>query len=558
MKTKILVFLLMLLATQGFAQISASNADGSIKFRGNVAIIVHGRSYTFKNGNFTKQIKDQPVSDMCTAINAFCIQKLQNMCFAVVNRDNDAFQKVKQLIEENKLEDYMNGLSVQAKAQGADYLLVVDYTSYYENDKATQAFVTVRLLNVENNVGYHYNYSSDVDVLKNNEENLRESASKMVTGFSKFMDEVLFEVFAEQYGITSIKDTDATLVAHQPNGRISPEDKFYTFQFSKGQLVRNGKTSPLQILDLVAVGESPKIENGGLHVRLDNSIKNPNEVVLFRNNDDPDVSGTAVMPWTYYPMPFSTDTREGFLKNRVNNAIYAAMTRHPGIQLIEVDHLPELKKERELQKTEDFINGHVVEQMKAVGAQAFFKIEDFSLNGSQVSFTLSLHSVQTNTMLRSVEVVSSIDNIEQEMYKQMCDRALSPCNVKVISKKEMEVLTGWSLYNGAKCKLVYVKPIKNPANNAIVYQNTEIASLEVIEYHGNKSVIQVDEIFSKDDFTDLEEKSKAGQILIKMDGSHIKSDKSNISKVEKTADKQKTKKNGFLKNLMNGVQVIVN
>lgn len=43
------------------------------------------------------------------------MQKFQNMCFGIVNRDDEATKQVEELIEENKLEDYLDGISAKAK-----------------------------------------------------------------------------------------------------------------------------------------------------------------------------------------------------------------------------------------------------------------------------------------------------------------------------------------------------------------------------------------------------------------------------------------------------------
>ena len=49
---KFLVFLICALCTMStFAQ-TTTNADGSIKYRGNVAIMVTSHFFTFKNGTF--------------------------------------------------------------------------------------------------------------------------------------------------------------------------------------------------------------------------------------------------------------------------------------------------------------------------------------------------------------------------------------------------------------------------------------------------------------------------------------------------------------------------
>lgn len=160
MKKVTLFLLCMLLSTALFSQNSV-NADGTLKFRGNVAIIVEGRSFTFQDGRYIQQVDDEVMSALKTTLRTLIMQKFQDVNFAVVNRDNDAFEKVSQLLHENKLEDYLDGISISAKNQGADYLFLVDITNYGENNEAAQFEISTRLINVENNMGYHTFYRSD-------------------------------------------------------------------------------------------------------------------------------------------------------------------------------------------------------------------------------------------------------------------------------------------------------------------------------------------------------------------------------------------------------------
>ena len=126
---KLFLFLLTILSITTASAQTSVNADGTIKHRGNVAIIVEGRNFTFSDGNFVKTIDDETMQMLKTTLRALSIQKFSNMNFGIVNRDDEANSQVKQLIEENKLEDYLDGISVQAKNQGADYLFLVDITN---------------------------------------------------------------------------------------------------------------------------------------------------------------------------------------------------------------------------------------------------------------------------------------------------------------------------------------------------------------------------------------------------------------------------------------------
>ena len=527
---------------------TAVNADGTLKFRGNVAILVEGSSFTFQDGKFVKQVDDDVVEGLKTVLRTFSMQKFQNICFGVVNRDNEALGQVAQLIKENKLEDYLDGVSVSAKNQGADYLFLVDVTNYAENDVAAQIEISTRLINVENNMGYHAFYRSDAMAL-NDEDDMREKARQIINDFSASLEDFLLNIFPEQYFIAKADGKTWNLGAYQPNGRILPSDKFHAFRLKKESMQLGETAIPVQILQHVAVCEKATANGGYIQVKSDESLgNNTSDIVLFRNIAQPIFQGLNQMTMTFFGLDYRLDSYDGLVKKRINNAVFSAITRHPGLQLIEHDLLPQLKKERELQKSEDFIEGHVVEQMKAIGAAYLLTLESYGRTESQVTFKMALISVAENRIVRTIDVTTSIDNIENEMYKQICDRIANPCNIKKINNKTLEMTSPITLREGDRCIVSGRKVVKSPLTGEVTYSKTKLCKLTVEQYAGNRCVLSVDEIFDKEGMEEVENNSRSGLITFIVDGSSIKSDVATHSDVKQKAVK-KEKRKGIWRNL---------
>ena len=112
---QIIFFISTLFVVLGLHAQTAVNEDGSIKFRGNVAIVVDSKCYTFSDGVAVKTVDNGTSAALKTSLRAIAMQKFQNMCFGIVNRDDEATKQVEELIEENKLEDYLDGISAKAK-----------------------------------------------------------------------------------------------------------------------------------------------------------------------------------------------------------------------------------------------------------------------------------------------------------------------------------------------------------------------------------------------------------------------------------------------------------
>lgn len=456
-----------------------------------------------------------------------------NACFAIVNRDDEAARQVAETLKENQLEDYLNGLPTVAKNQGADYLFLVDITIYSEEDKAVQYETDIRLINVENNQGYHTFYRSDVITQKNMATKASENVEKLRTLISSFIS----EIFPEQYGVVKGNGKTWLLVPYQPNGRILNDDNFYAFKLKKELFKAGEMKDSILVLQKFAVCKKPTPNGGYVQVKSDVSESDFSDVVLIKDNPYM-ILRRGLFRATFFGLPYDTDTYDGLAKKRINNAVFSAITRHKGMQLIEHDQLMKLKQERELQKGEDFLDGHVVEQMKAVGAKYLIKLESYKRVDTQVEFKLVLISIADNSILRIVDVNTSIDNIENEMYKQICDRVVYPCVVKKLNKNSYEMATTISLVEGDNCILMSRNEIKNPMTGEVSYSTSDVCSIVVDEYRGNKCILSVDKIIDKELFSSLEKNSLNGLVTFRIDGSKIKSNTSSQSDVAKAVEKQ--------------------
>ena len=543
---KLSILLWFMLLFMGVFSQTAANADGTIKFRGNVAIIVEGRSFTFQNGEFVKQVDDENLQALKTALRTFCMQDFQNMCFAVVNRDDETSKQVEELISENKLEDYLDGFSVSAKSQGADYIFLVDITLYGEENSAAQIDISTRLMNVENNMGFHTYYRSEALAL-NNENDIRKKTTKVIDDFRVSFQDFLLNIFPEQYYVAKADGKTWYLGAYQPNGSILPTDKFYAFRFQKENIMNAQNQLPLQVLEEVAICEKPSVNGGYLQVKSDKFVSDFSSIVLFRNLPQPIFHGLNQMTMTFFGLNYDMNTYDGLIKSRINNAVFSAITRHAGLQLIEHDLLPELKEERELQKSEDFIDGHVVEQMKAIGAMYLIKLESYERNESQVSLKISLISVEENRITKTVDVNTSIDNIENEMYKQICERFAYPCVIKHIDKNTLEMSSLLTLKDGNDCILEMTKAVQNPMTGEVSYSVVDLCTLSFKEYKGNKCILSIDEVKNKEDMRNLEANSSNGLITFRIDGTKIKSELKTKSDVKRQTEKKS--KDSFWKKL---------
>lgn len=518
-KIFLMIVLSVSMAMQLFAQ-TATNADGSIKFRGNVAVIANCEMFDFINGkpSLTEPASVAAMNELANALRVLSQEKFGNIAFGIVNRDDDAAQQVKTLLKENKLEDYLNGYSVQAKNEGADWLFIINAALLNYDNQYGQLFLDSRLVNVETNLSYHHHYASKL--IPSNQ--LVGSAAQATKDFIHDLESFLYTLFPEQYYIADAKGKELSLGAYQTNGRILPTDKFYAFKFRKEPVVLMGQKFDAQIIESIGSATDAKVEKGKLLVKADGKLKVEPDIVLMRNLPEVTISQPTITT-TYFGLDYNSESPDGFARQRVNNAILSAISDNPFVQLIEQEMIKELHKERELQKTEDFLNGHTVDQMKAVGAGLIIKVSDYKSDGTNAKFTLSVIDVAGNQILRQVEIISSLDDLENAIRKNLYDRFMSYASVIAADKKSITIITPSSIPVGTTLEFYATMEQKNPMTGEIGYTSSLLASSEVIASNGQQSVLKpVEKTNLINDYKDLITFSEANNIRVKIDGSKIK------------------------------------
>jgi len=513
MKKMIFLTVALIFISQSlFSQIT--DETGKKITRGNIALIVQEDFFT--NG---QRLSAKSKSDLNTATYAWVSKQLIDWGFQIVNRDDEAMSKVSKLLKESKSEHYLEGLSIQAKEQGADFLLLVDMTTLSENNKNITTDYSYRLVNITTNGGYHA--KTRTEIVFENEKQLRDAVKKQIADNTIFFSLFIRRFFPAQFIITSMKGKKVTLGALQPIGSVYTSDKFYFYDYETQTTNSFGETMSFDVLNLLATANAKdmKLESGQAVVEVDQKFENKQNIyaALSEKNTLQHQSGFTT---TVIGLQYDLDSKDGYIKKMVNQAVYCGLGQLPHFWMVESDLLPFLNKERELQKTEDFLNGHTVEQMKAVGTQYLIHISNFSNNNNIVSFTLSFLDVASNTIAKTFDCQCHISNLDKLVYYKLKSIFVLNCIIDKADKKGIDVLVRVPLdlkMGDNSYHLVAVKPIQTP-DGQITYQRVEIVKLKYAEYKGMKHRFEFDKIINKDEFKDLEKnKDKYNFLLLNKD-----------------------------------------
>ncbi|MDE5711786.1 MAG: hypothetical protein K2I27_11910, partial [Bacteroides sp.] len=124
-------------------------------------------------------------------------------------------------------------------------------------------------------------------------------------------------------------------------------------------------------------------------------------------------------------------------------------------------------------------------------------------------------------------------------------RIANPCVIKLIDKNTLEMSSLLTLKDGDDCILEMTKAVQNPMTGEVLYSVAELCTLTFEEYKGNKCILSIDKIKSKEDMENLEANSANGFITFRVDGTKIKSDLDTESDVKKQAGKKKKSKSSI-------------
>ena len=529
-----------------------TDTNGDKIYRGNIAVFVRENKYVFE----TKSPHQEPKIDATkinaeTATYAWITKNLQDEGFRVVNRDDRISQEVQHLLNEQKSEDYLDGLSNQAKKQGADWLLLVDMTTLVEENKYITFDYSYRLISVENNIGNHA--QTEHKFIWTGENAFRQEFANSIEQNRIFFLNFMRKFFPVQFGIMEVKGSNVRLAAYQPVGALSTNDKVYIYRYTNEKAFYQGKNEEFNVLNLLAIGKDFRLDGGYLVAKTNNVIKSTENTFACLTEKN-----TLALEQRFFTtiidLPYETQTREGYLKKRINQAIYCAVGQLPQLGLIESAMLPKLKDERELQKGEEFLDGHTVEQFKAVGAAFLISISNFTAYETDpdiVSFTLNFLDVVSNTVIKTFEVKCHLSNLDKAVQYYLSYVFTFPCAVGKIDSKTIELYSKAPIEAniGDSFILTFIKTVKGP-NGVPVSQRVELVTLKYAEYQGMRHLFTIDEIRSKDDMKRISEYQHTTNFFLLTNFSEPEMMKNTSAEQEK-----QKKKGGFMSRLANAVSV---
>lgn len=491
------LFLLWLLITSvTLSAQNVSNSEGARVYKANIALMVTESYLDMDGDGVSKTYPNREVFK--TEVTTSTQQIILEEGFRIVNRENDTFSNIKKVLQEQKLEDYLDGLTVEAKGQGADWLFVVDVTTL-KRSSVYHVDCAFRMINIQNNVASQENFHI--------EQNVNE-LSTLGKSLLPFLRNFLRCRFPNLLGINSIKGRNVNLFAYMPIGAFTSSDKVYFYRYSEDKAHWKDQVIDIDIMDLVSSVSNLKIQNGMLQVKTESPIKNADNLAIIMFNDRTALRNFAYFTASVFEIPYNLNTYDGYVKKLVNNALYGALSSRTRFAIIENEKISAIKREREVQKDESFIDGHVVEQMKAVGAQYILSVKNCNVKGNdKVSFTIELADVASTAAVILVKCECKLTELENTVMAAVNENIMvGAYNIKK-SNKEIVADCEFSLNEateGDPYSLVIVKSSTDAISGKIVYHRSEICKLKYKEYHGMRHCLSVEKIVDKEAWNNLD------------------------------------------------------
>lgn len=553
------LFLLLFVCIQVNAQMV--NEKGEKTYMANIAVVVNENIYNIDGGKMVK-VRIPGRESLASAFTLYLSNHFAQNGFLVVNSDASINEKINAVISENKLEEYIDGLAVQAKNVGAQFIALLDYTMCMEDNKYVTNDFSFRYIDVNSNVAVHQYVSNEVVCYS--ADDLGVATTQVVEKFKTEFNDFFNTQFLPQFVVSEVDGKKTRQFATRqmplyPNANIDYYKWYYENAYFQGKEI---KFCCLDYLASSAPFSKAKMDNqtGAIQLTSDNPISvNPQEILATSGAKWFSV-GTSLLPQlcTFVELPYDENSSEGYVRKSVNQAVYNALSTSPNhIMIIESDLLPELKQERERQKAEAFLYAEnntrkaYLDKFKtgAFGAQFLLDIDDFKVdkdNWKKVSFTLNCHFVDKNAVHKSTSINCHISNLKEVLAYHINEYFMTPITIASIDKKTLSVYT--PLYLHALPEEVFYLynyiETDNPVTGEVSYQRVPIAEYKYIEWKGQKHNLELVKVLNKDIFGKVEElrvrdkESRANFSLLKKMEEPIKVDKDNSA----FAKSQKTEK----------------
>ena len=522
MKKFLVSIVLILFNLSSFAQ-TTTDANGNKVYNGSsVAIFTRMHCYEIcPDGSFKNTVSDEMSEEIRVGMNVMATTAAQAQGIQVVNRDNSTFKAAQKWIEESKNEDYLDGISAKARKIGATHILIQDISYYtFATGEQHSCFEVVT-----NTICVQTNVASKVCrryYLGKNGSGV--SPSEMVNQEKESLRSYLMSAFPVFFVLQSTKGKTASLAAASIFG-MNDTDEVYFYDWTNIPLTLHGQSTNFSKMKQIAKGTNPKLVNGLLQVKLDNTVPSSNSLVIKLG----DILHSEVNTYFHVPIAVAdfkilSNTLDDYCKTEINNAIYNAIYNLDVINLIENNDLKYVKSEREIQKTEDFINGSVIEQFKASGALYLLALTDYSQNNKIVSFKMDLINIENGSIEKSYPVKCHISHVDEVVDHQMSKVFVSPSAIGSISNKQIVVYPIFPLASklGDSFNILYNKPITNPVDGSIIYNRVEVATGKLTEWNCQEYVITIDKILDKEDFNAISSNKANGLFYLQKNGKEPK------------------------------------
>lgn len=485
-----------------FAQF-ATDSKGNKIYYGNIAVITRCNIFDLKNGTLQKSsaISEQGKKDMINALDGYIHKYLLGAGLQIVNRDDNVYNDISAILKENMSEDYLDGYQVRAKGQGADYLLLVDKT-LVGDQKGSFLDVydesSIRFINLKTNISTHarfsYSYYEDGNfsqLAKKNEKMCQALLGKL----HDWLPRVLVPAKAEK--------SKVYWVTTKPFG-VMLNDQFSIWEFSESKHPVNNTLvtfDELKLLDTKKYSDV-SLENGMLMMKTD-KVKDLSHTIATVSTKRTALTNEKNFTVTYFSLPFDETSVMGYMKKILNNSVLGAIGETSWMY-IETEQLDAVKKEKRLQQSEEFLDGHTVEQMKFQGARYYIKLQNLKLDSStrDVSFNFNLYDVEGNTLVKSIPIACHITKVQEFVKKVLLESMQGFCYVCQEKGQLYSLYSPFHLVcnEGDLLDLEVNKKVVNPITKEESFMNTKVARFKYEEYRGMRHIISVYKIFDKKAF----------------------------------------------------------
>jgi hypothetical protein len=337
--------------------------------------------------------------------------------------------------------EYVNKMKESSIGIGANYLVIIDELTIID-ETFYKTYYTFTMVQVQTNKLYKFTIEPETQLnMTSTKEELESAAKKeaveVLIGLGKAID----WYWPILWNPKEIKKSSIT-ANPAVNTNINKGDIVHWYSWSEKRLGEKNDDLFYRIEDL---GESEILGVSGdktsveMKIKINDSKYNPSNLI-GQTSTNVYLSNTRTLQLSYVELDEIKENSE-FIRFDINSKIYESINSNNTFLLFQSQNKDLVYKEKNIQKSEEYLNGNSIDQYKSNKGQYVLFAADLGSNFNEYNITLRVVDGSTGIVEKEKTIISKPSNFSKEVSNFLKEIFMTECRIASVSKNEVQIFS---------------------------------------------------------------------------------------------------------------------